>query len=65
MQESYFSLTEPILRSIWENIQTAVLKYVPDKVRKTKVQIFSQMDQGNWSLRDLLYNYNQRPKPSL
>ena len=51
------------------NIRTAVLKYGPNEVRfvrKTKVRIFSRMDQTNWSIRALLYshNINQRPKPS-
>ena len=53
---------------IRENIQTAVLKYGPNKVRsarKTKIQIFSLMDRTNWSIRALLYSHTQRPKPSL
>ena len=48
----------PIVRSIRENIWTAVLKYGPNEVRsvrKAKVQIFSRMDQANWSIRALLY----------
>ena len=49
------------------NIGTAAVKYGPNKVRsirKTKVQIFSHMDQTNWSIRTLLYSHNQRPKSS-
>ena len=50
------------MRSIRENIWTAVLKYRPNEVRsvrKTKVQIFSRMDRNNWSIRALLYSHNQ------
>ena len=28
-------------------------------VRKAKVQMFSRMDQANWSIRALLYSHNQ------
>ena len=52
----------PIVRSIRENIWTAVLKYEPNEVRsirKAKVQIFSRMDQTNCSIRALLYSHNQ------
>ena len=55
------------MRSIRENIWTAVLKYGPNEVRfvlKTKVRIFSRMDLTNWPIRALLYSHNQRPKPS-
>ena len=50
------------MRSIRENIWTAVLKYEPNEVRsirKAKVQIFSRMDRTNWSIRALLYSHNQ------
>ena len=33
-------------------------------VRKAKVRIFSRMDRTNWPIRALLYDHNQRPKPS-
>ena len=62
------SVNRPIVRSIRENIWTAVLMYGPNdvsSVRKTKVRIFSCMDRINWSIRTLLYSHNQRPKPSL
>ena len=52
----------PIVRSIRENIWTAVLKYGPNEVRsvrKAKVQMFSRMDRTNWSIRALLYSHNQ------
>ena len=52
----------PIVRSIRENIWTAVLKYGPNEVRsvrKAKVQILSRMDRTNWSIRALLYSHNQ------
>ena len=52
----------PIVRSIRENIWTAVLKYGPNEVRsvrKAKVQIFSLMDWTNWSIRSSLYSHNQ------
>ena len=52
----------PIVRSLRENIWTAVLKYGPNElrsVRKAKVQIFSRMDRTNWSIRALLYSHNQ------
>ena len=49
------------MRSIRENIRTA-----QNEVRtKSKVQIFSRMDQTNWSIRALLYRHTQRPKPFL
>ena len=54
--------------SIRKNIRSAVLKSGLNEVmsvRKTKVRIFSRMEQANWSIRYLLYEYNQRPKPSL
>ena len=61
-----------MVRSIGENIQTAVLKYGPNKVRsvrKTKVRIFSSVDRINWSIRALLYYMaimkDHRPTPSL
>ena len=50
------------MRSIRENIWTAVLKYGPNEVRsvrKAKVQIFSRMDRTNWSIRALLHSHNQ------
>ena len=52
----------PIVRSIGENIWTAVLKHGPNEVRsvrKGKVQIFPRMDRTNWSIRALLYSHNQ------
>ena len=52
----------PIVRSMRENIWTAVLKHEPNEVRsirKAKVQIFSRMDRTNWSIRALLYSHNQ------
>ena len=51
-----------VVRSIRENIWTAVLKYGPNEVRsvrKAKVQIFSRTDRTNWSVRSLLYSHNQ------
>ena len=59
---NYYPLNEKIVRSIRENIWTAVLKYWPNEVRsvrKAKVQIFSRMDGTNWSIRVLLYSHNQ------
>ena len=55
----------PIMRSIWENIRTEVLKYGLNEVRsvlKAEVRIFSCMDRTNWSIRALLYSHNQRRK---
>ena len=58
----------PIMRSIWENIRTTVLKYGLNEVssvQKTKVRIFSRIDRTNWSIRALLYSHNQKPTPFL
>ena len=48
------------MRSIRENIWTAVSKYGPNEVRsvrKAKVQIFSRMDRTKWPIRALLCSH--------